>query len=617
MDRKSIIILAAAILLLFGLSPLVDHFFPPKMVEVTATNQVSSVTNAAVGSNHLAHVANPVPAPTPAPAPSTAPPTSQTTAPLPTEPEAPEQTLAVSNAEVVYHFTSRGGGIQRIDLLQYPAVTRRSVETKAPNRPATLNDGAPVPIGDDIGGGLPPKANFTLTRSGNVVRAECDLPNGIRFVKEYDFGTDYAFKAHDLAAETNHLFTLRLFYQNTTRQPVALPARELVVGASTPSSPLDDSSYLGVYWFNQTKAQNITISWFANRYLIFLHGPPRSEYRDGAGNVAWVAPHNQFFAVAAIPKSPASQVVMEQVETPEPDTNGLPAPPRVLLTNAMQTALVFGATNLAPGQTFQKTVTFYAGPKEYNVLGKLGQEMGNNLDAIMDFGGPSGFFSKGLLVCMNGLHALGFGYGMCIIAITVIIKLVFWPLTAAAARSQKRLQALQPQLKAIADKYKDDAAKKNEKTMEFMKQNKVNPMGSCIPSLVQIPVFFGFYYMLRSAIELRGVHFLWAYDLSQPDTVAYIGGFPINPLPLIMGVTQFWQMHTTPPSPGMDEGQQKIMKLMPLMFLVFFYRMSSGLTLYWTISNLLSVLQMKTTRAAVAAETTATRAPTAPVRKKK
>ncbi len=132
--------------------------------------------------------------------------------------------------------------------------------------------------------------------------------------------------------------------------------------------------------------------------------------------------------------------------------------------------------------------------------------------------------------------------------------------------------------------------------MEFMKQNKVNPMGSCLPTLVQIPVFFGFYYMLRSAIELRGVHFLWAYDLSQPDTIAYIAGFPINPLPLIMGGTQFWQMHMTPPSPGMDPGQQRIMKFMPLIFLVFFYRMSAGLTVYWTVSNLLSILQMQMTK---------------------
>jgi YidC/Oxa1 family membrane protein insertase len=222
--------------------------------------------------------------------------------------------------------------------------------------------------------------------------------------------------------------------------------------------------------------------------------------------------------------------------------------------------------------------------------------MGNNLDLIMDFTGLLGFFSKLLLWSMNGLNAIGLGYGLSIIAITIIIKVVFWPLTNASTKSQKRMQALQPQLKAITDKYKDDAVKRNEKTMEFYKQHKVSPLGSCLPTLLQLPVFYGFYLMMRGAIELRGAHFLWAFDLSQPDTVATIAGFPINPLPLIMGSTQLWMSHMMPPSPGMDPGQQKLMRWMPLMMIAFFYRMSAGLTLYWTVQNLLSILQLKLTK---------------------
>jgi YidC/Oxa1 family membrane protein insertase len=240
--------------------------------------------------------------------------------------------------------------------------------------------------------------------------------------------------------------------------------------------------------------------------------------------------------------------------------------------------------------------------------------MGNNIDLIMDFTGVFGFFSKLLLLSMNGLHAAGLPYGLTIIAITVIIKVVFWPLTNASTKSQKRMQALQPQLKAITDKYKDDPAKKNEKTMEFYKQNKVSPLGSCLPSLLQLPVFIGFYWMLRGAIELRGAHFLWAFDLCQPDTIGRIAGFPINPFPLIMGATQLWQSHMMPPSPGMDPGQQKLMRWVPLLMIGIFYRMSSGLTLYWTVSNLLSILQLKLTK------TTGATAPAAapfPVKKKR
>jgi YidC/Oxa1 family membrane protein insertase len=159
------------------------------------------------------------------------------------------------------------------------------------------------------------------------------------------------------------------------------------------------------------------------------------------------------------------------------------------------------------------------------------------------------------------------------------------------------------------------------KLMEFMKENKVSPIGGCLPMLLQIPVFFGFYTMLQSAIELRGASFLWACDLSQSDTVFIIPalgfipffgipgvGLPVNPLPLMMGATMLWQAHLTPVSPGMDPVQQKIMKYMPLMFMVFLYNFSAGLTLYWTVQNLLTIAQTKLTK------TTSDSQPAAPVK---
>jgi len=123
-------------------------------------------------------------------------------------------------------------------------------------------------------------------------------------------------------------------------------------------------------------------------------------------------------------------------------------------------------------------------------------------------------------------------------------------------------------------------------------------MGGCLPMLLQIPVFFGFFGMLRNAIELRGAHFLWIGDLSQPDTVFVIPGinFPVNPMPLIMAASQFWQASMTPPSPSMDPGQQKIMKYMPLIMVYFLYSYPSGLALYWTVSNLLTILQTRLTK---------------------
>jgi YidC/Oxa1 family membrane protein insertase len=139
-----------------------------------------------------------------------------------------------------------------------------------------------------------------------------------------------------------------------------------------------------------------------------------------------------------------------------------------------------------------------------------------------------------------------------------------------------------------------------KKLMEFMRENKVSPMSGCWPVLLQFPVLIGFFQMVQSAIELRGASFLWACDLSKPDTVWVLSLFGlhlnVNPLPLLMGGTMFWQASLMPPSPGMDPAQQKIMKYFPMIFLFILYNYSSGLTLYWTVQNLLSIAQMKLTK---------------------
>ena len=151
---------------------------------------------------------------------------------------------------------------------------------------------------------------------------------------------------------------------------------------------------------------------------------------------------------------------------------------------------------------------------------------------------------------MNWLHdALKLSYGLAIIAITFIIKLLFWPLTQASTRSMKRMAALQPQMKALQEKYKDDPAKMNKKLMEFMREHKVSPMGGCLPLLLQMPVFLGCFYMIQRAIELRGASFLRVTELSQHATLFLIPGlnFPLNLLPPLPCATMPWQSHITPP----------------------------------------------------------------------
>ena len=259
-----------------------------------------------------------------------------------------------------------------------------------------------------------------------------------------------------------------------------------------------------------------------------------------------------------------------------------------------QAMMEFAEVTIPGGSADLRSFELYAGPKEYKTV----RELSNSRELVMGFGAVFGIFSKILLRSMNAVHAMGASYGWSIIIITIIIKMLFWPLTRASTRSMKRMSLLQPQMKELQTKYKDDPQKMNKKLMEFMKENKVNPMGGCLPMLLQMPVFIGFFYMIKSAVELRGESFLWACDLSRSDTIFYIPGFdfPVNPMPLLMGATMFFQARMTPPAPGVDPMQANIMRYMPMIFVVFLYNFSSGLTLYWTVSNILTIIQNKITK---------------------
>src|SRR6185369_14909398 len=181
---------------------------------------------------------------------------------------------------------------------------------------------------------------------------------------------------------------------------------------------------------------------------------------------------------------------------------------------------------------------------------------------------------------------------------------------------------------ALREKYKDDPQKFTQKQLELWKKNKVSPMSGCLPMLVQMPVFIGFFTMIRSAIELRGAHFLWVSDLSRPDTILIIPGLtfvpflstplglPINLLPLLMVGVMIWQAHLQPVSPGMDPAQQKMMRYMPLIFLLFLYGYSSGMALYMTVSTMLGILQMELMKRKNAAPAPAS-VPAAPLKKSK
>jgi YidC/Oxa1 family membrane protein insertase len=185
-----------------------------------------------------------------------------------------------------------------------------------------------------------------------------------------------------------------------------------------------------------------------------------------------------------------------------------------------------------------------------------------------------------------------FNWGLAIIVMTLIIKTVSLPFTLAASRSAKRMQKFQPEIKAMREKYKDNPQKLNQATLELFKEHKINPLGGCLPMIITMPLFIGFFTMLQSSAELRFQSFLWARDLSMPDTIWRIPGFgfPLNIMPLLMGATMLFQMRLTP-QPTVDNAQAKMMKFMPVIFTLFCYSFSCALALYSTINGLFTIGQ--------------------------
>jgi YidC/Oxa1 family membrane protein insertase len=250
----------------------------------------------------------------------------------------------------------------------------------------------------------------------------------------------------------------------------------------------------------------------------------------------------------------------------------------------------FNSNRLAinPGETATIPLQLYFGPKALDQL----KAQGNRLEEVIDLGWFSAI-AKPLLFALKFLYGYLHNYGLAIIIITVILKLLFFPLTHKSYKSMKEMQKLQPKMQAMKEKYKDDRDAMNKAVMELYKEHKVNPLGGCLPMVVQIPVFFALYKALMFSIELRHAPFyFWITDLSGPDALfSHLFGLPftLGPLPLVMGATMFIQQKMTPSQ--MDPVQAKMMLALPVVFTFMFLNFPSGLVLYWLVNNVLTIAQ--------------------------
>ena len=238
----------------------------------------------------------------------------------------------------------------------------------------------------------------------------------------------------------------------------------------------------------------------------------------------------------------------------------------------------FTPVNLNPGQEVSREAKLYYGPKDLDIL----KAQGNDLERAIDLGWFSAI-AKPLLHILKFLYRYVHNYGIAIIIVTVVLKVLFFPLTYKSYKSMKDMQKIQPKMAELKEKFKNDRDAMNKAVMDLYKTHKVNPMGGCLPMVVQIPVFFALYKALMFSIELRHAPFMfWIQDLSGKD--------PYYVTPLIMGATMFIQQKMTPTA-GMDPVQAKMMLMLPVVFTFMFLNFPSGLVLYWLVNNILTIGQ--------------------------
>ena len=295
-----------------------------------------------------------------------------------------------------------------------------------------------------------------------------------------------------------------------------------------------------------------------------LNRVPAGKIKDekaGSGEMEWVYLGDKYFITAVIPqKGTEAEVYSKKVGE-----------------DLYEARLVFGSLQIKPGETKVGEYDIYFGPKEVDIL----KTAGSKLERAIDLG----FFdlvAYPMLLSFKWMYKVIPNYGWVVILLTVIIKLIFFPLSQKSYKSMKDMQKIAPLMEQLREKYKDDKERLNREVIELYKRHKVNPLGGCLPMILQIPVFFALYAVLNGAVELRHAHFmLWITDLSTKD--------PYYVTPLLMGATMFIQQKMTPSTA--DPAQQKVMMIMPVIFTFMFLNFSSGLVLYWLVNNVLSIGQ--------------------------
>jgi YidC/Oxa1 family membrane protein insertase len=561
MDRTAWIVVALCVIGLVVWQIYVAKQMPPRPAPVNVASGQSSPT-----ATPKVVEASPPPA-TPETTPKTAEPV----------PSFAEKIETLRNSDVELRLTNRGGGIKEAVLLRQIAEKGQRV---------VLNSAQNTPIGALIEQpSSPTLPEFTTAaRSDSAVQFEHTSAEQLVVRKKFFFQESPENK-------DNYVIEMDVDVENRGTNPYQSADYFVALGSAAPIHPKDYPTYTRLAWCIDGRAKGIDAGWFSSSggFLGVGQRAARPYYQENIAGAEWVAVSNQFFTTLMAPLTAKATGVWGRgfdIERP---------PDQKLL--GIEGALGMPGFQLQPGQTYSARFEIYAGPKLYHRLAQLP----HNEAEIMNFG-MFKIVCQFLLNFMNLLHSWLHDYGLAILALTTVVKLTLWPIQNKANRSMQRMALLTPKMQELKEKYKDDPTRMNQELMKLYKQYGINPVGGCLPMMIQIPIFFGLFTMLGQAVELRNAKFLWVKDLSQPDTLFVIPGMgwvpilgivgvglAVNILPILMGATQVWLMRMTPKTG--DPTQRRLMMFMPLIFLFFCYNFAAALALYYTAQNLFSILQ--------------------------
>ena len=536
MDKRSLLAIALSVLILIAYQEIISYLYPPPQKAIPAQPAQA--------------IAPSPPAPQPLQEKGTenqAKLTSSTTA---QPPASVERNLTVENEVYTAVFTSLGGRLKSLRLKHYPGDAGR--------------DSPPLEmVKEGLSGELP--LAFRLEGKDFAIRDDS-------VVYETDAGDIHLQGDEKAAVEfkgktPNGILVTKMFSFSGQAYGIGLTVRV----ESTPES-VSFASLLWTHALEHYKSSSyqehgpvaLIDRKFSYAAATSLEG---KEQTLGPGRIRWAGYADTYFLTAMIP--------------PDGDTH------RLFLSatdGTVETKLTI------PWKGEPVAYTLYVGPKEFAALNTVDPV----LDRAIDFGWFH-FIARPLVSLLNLSHSLTGNYGIDIILLTFLVKLAFFPLTTRSFKSMAQMRELQPQMERLREQYKDDREKLNKETMELYRRYKINPLGGCLPMLVQMPVFIGLYQALSKAIELRQAPFFaWIQDLSQPDRLGSLDlrfieppGIPV--LTLVMGGTMLIQQAMTPTTG--DPAQQKMMMFMPLIFTVMFVNFPSGLVLYWLVNNVLSIAQ--------------------------